>query len=146
MWHEIFLENSYWRNLTFYSFFGLYGYMNLYADSHYYGILFLFLSGMTLLIYFYAAATIDFKDSVALCMVLLFLLLAIGQSTYVSWAGDFQPQGRYLYPMIPIALVGLSRLSVVFQKRMIPCYNLILFIFSLSSFVFYALLFIPKIG
>ncbi len=146
MWYEIFLENSFWRNLSLYSFFGLYGYMNLYADSHYYDTLFLFISGMILLIYFYAASTIDFKDGVALFFVLLFLLLAIGQSTYVSWNGDFQPQGRYLYPMVPIALVGLSRLSVVFQNRMIPCFNLILFIFSLTSFVFYALLFIPKIG
>ncbi|MFH1514313.1 MAG: hypothetical protein ABIG42_02510, partial [bacterium] len=32
-WQEMFLENSYWRKLSFYSFFGLYAYMNLYADS-----------------------------------------------------------------------------------------------------------------
>lgn len=143
---EIVLENSYWRNLSFYSFFGLYGYMNLYADSHYYEILFILLFGMILLIYFYAACTVDVKEGVALGIVMLFMILAIGQSTYASWAGDFQPQGRYIFPLIPIALVGLSRLPVVFQKRMIPCFNLILFMFSLTSFVFYALLFIPKIG
>jgi hypothetical protein len=72
--------------------------------------------------------------------------LAIGQSTYVSWVGDFQPQGRYLFPMIPIAMVGLSRLNTAFQKRIIPGFNLILLLFSLTSFVFYALQFIPKIG
>ena len=145
-WQEIFLENSYWRKLSFSSFFGLYGYMSIYADSHYYEILSMFLFGMILFIYFYAACTITPKDGIALCIVLLFLLLAIGQSTYISWVGDFQPQGRYLFPMIPIVLVGLSRLSIFFQERIIPCFNLILFIFSLTSFVFYALLFIPKIG
>ena len=142
---EILLENSHWRKLSFLSFFGLYGYMNLYADSHYYDIFSMFLFGMILFIYFYAAYTINLKDGILLSMILMFLLLAIGQSVYASWAGDFEPQGRYLFPMIPIALVGLSRLTIVFQERIIPCFNLILFMFSLTSFVFYALLFIPKI-
>ena len=91
-------------------------------------------------------STINFKEGIALCIVSLFLLLAIGQSVYASWTGDFEPQGRYLFPMIPIVLVGLARLPIVFQERMVPCFNLILFIFSLTSFVFYALLFIPKIS
>jgi hypothetical protein len=106
----------------------------------------MFLFGMILFIYFYAACTINLKDGIVLCMVFMFLLLAIGLSVYVSWAGDFEPQGRYLFPMIPIALVGLSRLPIIFQERIIPCFNLILFMFSLASFVFYALLFIPKIS
>lgn len=143
-WQELFLEKSYWRKLSFLSFFGVYGYMNLYADSNYYEMLSVFLLGMILFIYFYAAYTITPKDCIVLCMVLMFLLLAIGQSTYVSWAADFEPQGRYLFPIIPILLLGLSRLPVVFQKRMIPCFSLILFMFNLTSFVFYALLFIPK--
>lgn len=146
LWYEIFLENNYWRTLTLYSFFGVYGYMNIYADSPYYETLYLFLLGMVLLIYFYAARTMDFKQGVAFWMTLLFLLLAIGQSTYASWTGDFQPQGRYLFPMIPIAMVGLSRLDTAFQKSIIPVFNLILLLFSLTSFVFYALQFIPKIG
>ena len=144
--HEMFLENSYWRKLSFYSFFGLYAYMNLYADSHYYDVLSMFLFGMILFIYFYAACTINLKDGIVLCLTLMFLLLAIGQSVYISWTADFEPQGRYLFPMIPIMMVGLSRLPIIFQERVIPCFNLILFIFSLTSFVFYALLFIPKIG
>ncbi|MFO7665617.1 MAG: DUF2142 domain-containing protein [Desulfobacterales bacterium] len=143
--HEIFLENSYWRELSFSSFFGLYGYMNIYADSHYYEILSMFLFGMILFIYFYAACTINLKEGIVLCMVFIFLLLAIGQSVYASWAGDFEPQGRYIFPMIPIALVGLSRLPVFFKERVVPCFNLILFIFSMTSFVLYALLYIPKI-
>jgi hypothetical protein len=143
---EIFLEKSHWRKLSFLSFFGLYGYMNLYANSHYYDLLSMFLFGMILFIYFYAACTTNFKNGIVLCLVFIFLSLAIGQSVYVSWGGDFEPQGRYLFPMIPIALVGLSRLPIVFQERIIPCFNLILFMFSLTSFVFYALLFIPKIS
>jgi hypothetical protein len=105
----------------------------------------MFLFGMILFIYFYAAYTINLKDGILLSMILMFLLLAIGQSVYASWAGDFEPQGRYLFPMIPIFLVGLSRLTTGFQKRVVPCLNLTLFIFSMTSFVFYALLFIPKI-
>lgn len=145
-WQELFLEKSYWRKLSFLSFFGVYGYMNLYANSSYYDMLSIFLFGMILFIYFYAAYTMTPKDGIVLWVALLFLLLAIGQSTLVSWVGDFEPQGRYLFPIIPIVLVGLSRLTAGFQKRIIPCFNFILFIFSATSFVFYALLFIPKIG
>jgi hypothetical protein len=141
---EIFLEKSYWRKLTFLSFFGLYGYMNLYADQQYYDTLSMLLFGLILFIYFYAAYTISLRDGIVLCLVLMFLLLVIGQSVYVSWTGDFEPQGRYLFPMIPMVMVGLSRLTTGFQKRIIPCFNLILFLFSMTSFVFYALLFIPK--
>jgi len=146
LWYELFLDNSYWRTLSLYSFFGVFGYMNIYADSPFYEVWFLFFLGMALLIYFYAAGTAAFKDGVAFSITLLFLLLAIGQSTYASWTGDFQPQGRYLFPMIPIAMMGISRLKTVFQKRIVPCFNLVLWLFSLVSFVFYALRFIPKIG
>ncbi|MDO8971139.1 MAG: hypothetical protein Q7U74_10655, partial [Saprospiraceae bacterium] len=145
-WQELFLEKNYWRKLSFLSFFGVYGYMSVYANSSYYEMLSTFLFGMILFIYFYAAYTMNLKDGIVLGIAMLFILLAIGQSTYVSWTGDFQPQGRYLFPIIPIALVGLSRLTTGFQKRIIPCFNFILFIFSMTSFVIYALLYIPKIG
>lgn len=145
-WKELFLEKSYWRKLSFLSFFGVYGYMNLYANSSYYEMLSTFLFGMILFIYFYAAYTMTLKDGIVSGILLLFLLLAIGQSTYVSWTGDFEPQGRYLFPIIPIVLVGLSRLAAGFQRRVIPCFSFILFIFSATSFVLYALLYIPKIG
>jgi hypothetical protein len=143
---EMFLENSYWRKLSYFSFFGLYSYMCLYADSSYYYILSMVLAGIILFIYFYAAYTISFKDGIILCLTLMFLLLAIGQSVYISWTSDFEPQGRYLFPAIPILMIGLSRLPVIFQNRTIPCLNVILFVLSLSSFVYYALLYIPKIG
>jgi hypothetical protein len=145
-WQELFLEKSYWRKLSFLSFFGVYGYMSLYADSSYYEMLSIFLFGMLLFIYFYAAYTMTPKDGIVLCITMLFILLAIGQSTHVSWTADFEPQGRYLFPIIPIVLVGLSRLTQGFQKRIIPCFSVILFLFSVTSFALYALLYIPKIG
>ena len=145
-WQELFLEKNYWRKLSFLSFFGVYGYMYIYANSNYYEMLSIFLFGMILFIYFYAAYTNTLREGIVLGISLLFILLAIGQSTYVSWTADFEPQGRYLFPIIPIAVVGLSRLTAGFQKRIIPCFSVILFIFSVTSFVFYALLYIPKIG
>lgn len=145
-WKELFLEKSYWRKLSFLSFIGVYGYMNLYANSSYYELMSIFLFCMILFIYFYAAYTMTTKDLIVLAIAMLFVLLAIGQSTLVSWMGDFEPQGRYLFPIIPIILVGLSKLTAGFQKRILPCFNLILFTFSATSFVLYALLYIPKIG
>jgi hypothetical protein len=146
LWHEMFLEDSYWRKLSSLSLFGLYGYMNLYADSYYYEIWFMVLFGMILFCYFYAACTTDLKGGIMLCVTFIFLVLTVGQSVYFSWTADFEPQGRYLFPMIPILVVGLSNLPVFFKKRTLPVFNLILFVFSMISFVFYALLFIPKIA
>ena len=142
----LFLEWDEWRQMSFKSFFGVYGYMLYYSKSYHFKTILVLLAGVILFIIFHAAYhSLPFKDTLVLLMVLFFSLLVIGQSVYFSWTADYEPQGRYLFPIIPIVLVGLTRLPDVIQRRFVPCFSLCFFLLSLSSFVFTALLYIPKV-
>ena len=81
-----------------------------------------------------------------LLLALFFSFLVIGASVYFSWVADYEPQGRYLFPIIPILLVGTARLPEWIRKRFIPCFSFCLFLFSVSSFVFAALPYLPKVS
>ena len=65
-------------------------------------------------------------------------------SVHYSWTCDFEPQGRYLFPMLPILLItwrtiaGERRLRAV--EWLVPWF----FFTSAVSFVFVCLREIPK--
>ena len=142
----VFLEQDEWRRWSFQSFFGVYSYFLYYSKSFHFKAVFLLLAGATLFIIFYTTYySLPLKDTFILFIVLLFSLLTIGQSMYSSWAWDYQPQGRYLFPIIPMVLVGLTRLPQMIRQRFIPCVSLCFFLLSLLSFVFTALPVLPKV-
>jgi hypothetical protein len=144
---KLFLEKDEWRQMSFKSFFGVYGYMLYYSKSYHYKAITVLLAGAFLFVLFYTIYhSLPFRNALVLSMVLFFSLLVIGQSVYFSWVADYEPQGRYLFPIIPIVLVGVTRLPELIRKRFVPCFSLCLFLFSLSSFVFTALSYIPKVG
>jgi len=141
----IFLEHDEWRKWSFQSFFGVYGYFLYYSKDFYYSAVSVLMAGVFLFVVFYMAYhSLPWKDAFVLSMVLLFSLLVIGQSIYFSWTSDYEPQGRYLFPIIPMVMVGLARLPEMIQRRLIPCVSVCFFMLSASSFVFSALPFIPK--
>lgn len=143
---ELFLQQTDWRDMSFKSFFGVYGYMDLFSDRDYYRALTYALGAFFLVVFFYVAFTLPFRDVVFFLFVCLFAGLAVGQSVYHSWTNDFQPQGRYLFLILPIFLVGLARLPVSFRTRIIPLFGLIFFSLSVWSFVLTGLKLIPKIN
>jgi len=79
-------------------------------------------------------------------IVILFAGLAIGQSVYHSWVNDYQPQGRYLFVILPMLVIGLDRLPDRFRTRIIPIFSLIFFFLSASSFLWTAIRHIPKLS
>jgi len=144
---KLFLESSDWRNLSFESFFGIYGYMNLVSDKDYYRAVTYALGVFSLLIFFYAAFTLSVRDMIFSLFVLLFAGLAVGQSVYHSWINDYQPQGRYLFLILPMFMVGLARLPALsFRTRIMPLFGLVFFILSVWSFLLTGLKMIPKIN
>ena len=142
----IFLEQDEWRKWSYQSFFGVYGYFLYYSKSAYYIAVSVLLAGVFLFVVFYMAYhSLPWKDLFVLMMVLLFSLLVVGQSMHFSWTADYEPQGRYLFPIIPMVMVGVARLPEIIRRRLIPCVSLCYFLLSVSSFVFSALPFIPKV-
>jgi hypothetical protein len=143
---SLLIQNPEWRDLSFKSFFGIYGYMDLVSNENYYRAVTYMLSVFFLLVFFYVAFALSPRDVIFILFVLLFCGLAVGQSVYHSWVSDYQPQGRYLFPILPMLMIGLARLPASFRLRVMPLFGLVFFILSLWSFLLTGLRMIPKIN
>ena len=123
---------------------GLYGYMNFYSDTDYYTIM----KGLFILLFIIILSCTVYGtgryDAVLVSGAFCVVLLSIGVSVYYSWTSDYQPQGRYLFPVIAILMIGLSRLPIIFHRRFLPIFSTACFLMGVWSFVLYALAAIPK--
>jgi len=70
----------------------------------------------------------------------------IGASVYHSWVVDFQPQGRYLFPLLPILGILCGWFVHCFRQRIMFIGCITMYIMGLYSFIFDTLTKIPRIG
>ena len=68
----------------------------------------------------------------------------IGVSLYHSWTMDFQAQGRYLFPILCMFGVLLGRCRQLFDTRLFILSVSQLYVLGLYSFIFIALINIPR--
>ena len=143
---EVIIQNPYWWELSLKSFVGLYGYMQFLSDSDYYQVMAYAFGAFFVLVFLYVALTRSAKDMMFFLFVLFFVFLTLGMSTYHSWVNDYEPQGRYLFPILPMLMVGLGKLPTSFRKRVIPPFCFVFFVLSVWSFLLTGLKIIPKIN
>jgi hypothetical protein len=135
---EIFFERE-WLKASFQSFTGVYGYLNIFASKFYY-------LAMALIYAVLAAAVVVLlmrrrrrADLVCLVCVVVGAAISVFVSSYLSWSYAFQPQGRYLFPILPmiavLAYVGRETVSRSFWTALI----IACFLLSAFSFVFVGL-------
>jgi hypothetical protein len=67
-----------------------------------------------------------------------------GASLHRSWTIDFQAQGRYLFPVLPMIGIILARNRAAVDNRVFILITLHLFLLSIYSFVFIALPAVPR--
>lgn len=133
-----------WFGKTFRSTFGLYGYFTISASDAYYR--FIGLVGGVFLLFFIGSVLVRAPGPEKL-LLLFFLACAAGLiaiSLWHSWTADFQTQGRYLFPIVP--MLGLL---LFHARRFVPdagfrLFLVAMFVFSLYSYIYIALMFIPK--
>ena len=90
-----------WVGLSFRSFCGLYGWMDIEADPWVYRV-FAGLYAVWLAILVFPALRRGPPGARSLLIgVLVCATLVVAQSVYRSWVYDFQGQGRYLFPILP---------------------------------------------
>jgi uncharacterized membrane protein len=70
----------------------------------------------------------------------------IGASLYRSWTIDLQAQGRYLFPILPMVGVLLARGRTLVDNGVFILFSIQLFALSLYSYIFIALIQIPRPG
>lgn len=139
------LFNRHFFRLSFTSFVGTYGYLQFTSSSLYNKIiLFLYIILMVFLSYY---IFVDMKSEekshkknlllfflMAFCIILSFCL-----SIYNSWFVDFQPQGRYLFPIIfPLTICTLIN-KKIWSNKYFLILNISLSMLSTYSYIFFGL-------
>jgi hypothetical protein len=134
-----------WFEKTYRSAFGMYGYFTAVGTDAYYGAM--RAVGIALFVFF-SSTIILFGGKRRNLLFAGFILCSsalIGVSLYHSWTVDYQTQGRYLFPIIPMACVVLYHSRHLMQGAVYKVLLTAMFLLSVYSFVFVALLQLPKI-
>jgi len=135
-----------WFEKTYRSAFGMYGYFTVVARASYYNAIRSVAVALLLLV----GGVLLFRGGVAgNLLFVLFILCSstlIAASLYHSWTMDYQTQGRYLFPFIPMGCVILYHARVLMQGTVYKLLLTTMFLLSVYSFVFIGLLQLPKLS
>lgn len=132
-----------WLAESFQSFCGLYRWMRLKGSDYYYllmGGLYAALLALLLM----RIARLSRRDALFTAGVLATACLVVLGSAYSSWTADYQPQGRYLFPILPMFALLFHRYREALRSRAFYLLFGCLFVCSIYSFIFTALRNIPK--
>jgi hypothetical protein len=132
-----------WLAESFQSFCGVYRWMSLKGSDYYYllmGLLYAVLLALLLL----RVARLSRQDALFTAGVLATACLVVLGSAYSSWTADYQPQGRYLFPILPMFALLFHRYRETLRSRAFYLLFGCLFVGSIYSFIFTALRNIPK--
>lgn len=125
-----------WVEMSIKSFMGVYGYMQYFADSKYYSVLVFLYFGIYCFILYYGFAIADKRKRLLFLLSQMLVFLSVGLSLYNSWFLDFQPQGRYLLPILLILAFSTTLNKRIYQNiafKLLLCTTGVLSLYSLLS-------------
>lgn len=115
------------------SFVGRYGWMGSYdvSEPYMFFMLFLYLAFVLILLYYIAKNKKNMFESLAQLGVCSLMVLAV---FIQCWTGDFQPQGRYLLPMLLVIGAICAKNKEVFSN---VAFNIVVFLITLGGLYSY---------
>ncbi len=139
------VTRDHWFEKSFQSGFGVFGYFTISASQIYYDMV--RWTSVGLLVFVFGSIFIRgglVNSTVAFSVLVVFGLL-IAASLHRSWTWDFQSQGRYLFPIVPIFGILYARTyRVIYQPLLILGVSSMYFL-GMYVFIFEALVRIPKV-
>jgi hypothetical protein len=139
------IEQDQWFKRSFQTGFGVYGYFTITAPNIYYDLV--RWTGVGLLFFVLGSILLRgglVNSTLALSAMGLSAAL-IGVSLYQSWTNDFQAQGRYLFPIIPMLGLLYASSHESINIRMLTLGVTSMYLLGMYSFIFQGLTYIPKI-
>ncbi len=134
---EMFNSEFDWHKTSFKSFVGYYGYYAEYSPKWYYSYVFMLYVIPLLVIISHAFFKTNWQDKLFAIISLTAVFGGLLMSFIFCWTYDFQPQGRYTFPIIPILLVFFWKMFPLWnrhEKAIILSSVIILAILSFYSF------------
>jgi hypothetical protein len=132
-----------WLVESFKSFCGVYRWMSLKGSDYYYLLMWLLYATLMVLL-LVRVVRLSWRDALFTAGVLATACLVVLLSAYSSWTADYQPQGRYLFPILPMFAFLFHRYRDALRSRAFYLLFGCLFACSIYSFIFTALRNIPK--
>lgn len=142
---EEIIQKDRWFEKSFRSMFGVYGYSTISGGFGYYDLV--RWTGIAFSIFFFFSILIR-SGTVNRLQVLAALSLAaalIAVSLYHSWTKDFQAQGRYFIPLLPILGVLCGQCRQYVHSGLLTFFTTCMYFLSVYSFICIALLEIPRL-
>jgi len=133
-----------WFAHSFQTGFGKYGYFTISGSDTYYRLM--KWSVIVFLVFLGGAVAFrgDTEGRLLALLVCGLALALVAASVHRSWTIDFQAQGRYLFPILPMIGVVLARNRQAIDNKVFILLTMQLFLLSLYSFIFIALPAIPR--
>lgn len=128
-----------WLRLSSQSFFGVYGYMNIYARNWFYAVFFLLTLVFAAYLFYKVIKSRDRQSLAQLAITTLGVFLTVIVSMTLSWVYAFQPQGRYLFPALAMCGLFVYANRRHFDVRVVNLYVAAMFLLSVFSFVAWGL-------
>jgi hypothetical protein len=139
----LFQEPWLWHIRSFATATGSYGWLEFEAGTAYRALLLL---GYLAVFGTYAWASLRARDpgtATGFGLVMAFSVLTVGLSLFFSWNNDFQAQGRYLFPIVPILGTGLFLVRDRLNLRVLLAAIASCFLLCAYSFIFIGLAKVP---
>jgi uncharacterized membrane protein len=124
-----------WHALSFASFVGVYGYLNIRAPLPYYAVAAVFYTALGTAALLAVLRHAPRRKVPIVLLGGLFVAGTILQSLYNSWTYDNQPQGRYLFPVIPILLLTWLDVAPKVNPRWLVAIGTLAFVIGTYSFL-----------
>lgn len=141
---ELFSKPWNWHKAMSKSFFGVYGYMSIIGSKMYYQLMLLIFAGLLAWMTFYSVYHRSLPEKLPPLIFYLLFLLIIFLSINFSWVNDFQPQGRFLFPILGILGYWFTEFEKLNKTPVLKSMVVFLALSGLYSFVFVALANIPR--
>jgi hypothetical protein len=135
---DIFIKKG-WIKTTAESYMGKYGYLKIPSPDLYYYMMYCLYLGFFISIFAVVILHGSADDYIRLILFGIACGLILAASIYNSWVIDFQPQGRYLFPVIPCLAFFLHTIQDKMMKSLYNIFMYSLFMLSYYSFVCVAL-------
>lgn len=117
-----------WHEDSFKSFVGVYGYMNILAESAYYRLMQIFYAVFAVYLFVAIALRRRWRGIAQSLIYLAGFALTIFISAYLSWTYSYQAQGRYLFP-----IAAMTGVIVYANRRRLD--NLFVHVFVAATFL-----------
>jgi hypothetical protein len=136
---DVVLDLLGWGTITFATAFGSYGYTQYFGSDDYFSAVRWLVSLLlgTMVLFALIKGPPETHTLILLAAVCAGLLM--GASIWNSWNENFQPQGRYMAPILPMISVVYFHLRQYVSHRLIAALALALFALGAYSFIFIGL-------